>query len=216
MNDIPKISYAKAQSILQKFRYKPRREWSDEDRFLFKLCSFAVLSKKRLNNVLISIQKLSKLSDKSHYKYSELEIKLIKELIFENLTICFDKFKQKISMIKESDVEKIDNHLQKLKEENVRLEKEITRLNFIIENFIRDRDIHDIDEISDILKKRSTKSRIKKSINESERLEFSREGIDDFVEKWNQGFTTFEITESFKKIGIDIKGSKKKRFKLKS
>lgn len=216
MNDIPKISYAKAQSILQKFRYKPRREWSDEDRFLFKLCSFAVLSKKRLNNVLISIQKLSKLSDKSHYKYSELDIKLIKELIFENLTICFDKFKQKISMIKESDVEKIDNHLQKLKEENVRLEKEITRLNFIIENFIRDRDIHDIDEISDILKKRSTKSRIKKSINESERLEFSREGIDDFVEKWNQGFTTFEITESFKKIGIDIKGSKKKRFKLKS
>ncbi len=216
MNEIPKISYAKAQSILQKFRYKPRREWSDEDRFLFKLCSFAVLSKKRLNNVLISIQKLSKLSDKSHYKYSELDIKLIKELIFENLTICFDKFKQKISMIKESDVEKIDNHLQKLKEENVRLEKEITRLNFIIENFIRDRDIHDIDEISDILKKRSTKSRIKKSINESERLEFSREGIDDFVEKWNQGFTTFEITESFKKIGIDIKGSKKKRFKLKS
>ena len=71
MNEIPKISYAKAQSILQKFRYKPRREWSEEDRFLFKLCSFAVLSKKRLNNVLISIQKLSKLSDKSHYKYRQ-------------------------------------------------------------------------------------------------------------------------------------------------
>ncbi len=215
MKDIPKISYAKAQSILQKFRYKPRREWSEEDRFLFKLCNFAVLSKKRLNNVLISIQKLSKLSDKSHYKYNELDIKLIKELILENLTLCFDKFKQKVSMIRESDVKKIDNHLQKLKEENARLEKEITRLNFIVENFIRDKEIHDINEISEILKK-STTRRSKKDKNKSERLEFNKEDVNDFIEKWNQGFTTFEITESFKKIGIDIKGSKKRRFKLKS
>ena len=41
-----KISFAKAQSILRKFRYKPRSEWSQDDRILFKLCNFAVLSKK--------------------------------------------------------------------------------------------------------------------------------------------------------------------------
>ena len=157
MKDIPKVSYAKAQSVLKKFRYKPRQEWSDEDRVLFKICSFAVLSKKRLNNVLISIQRLSKLSDKSHYKFTELDIKLIKELILENLKLCFEKFKQKISIIKESEIEKIDTHLRKLKTENLRLENEITRLNFIIENFIREREIHDFEEIGSVLKNKSKK-----------------------------------------------------------
>ena len=95
-----KISFAKAQSILRKFRYKPRSEWSQDDRILFKLCNFAVLSKKRLNNILTTIRRLAKLSDKSHYKYSELDIKLIKELILENLEICFKKFKQNINIIK--------------------------------------------------------------------------------------------------------------------
>ena len=90
-----KVSFEKAQKILKKFRYKPRREWTDDDRILFKLCNFAVLSKKRLNNVLLSIQSLSKLSHKSHYKYTEFDIKLIKELILENMEICFAKFKPK-------------------------------------------------------------------------------------------------------------------------
>ena len=216
MKDIPKVSYAKAQSVLKKFRYKPRQEWSDEDRVLFKICSFAVLSKKRLNNVLISIQRLSKLSDKSHYKFTELDIKLIKELILENLKLCFEKFKQKISIIKESEIEKIDTHLRKLKTENLRLENEITRLNFIIENFIREREIHDFEEIGSVLKNKSIKNKNKKKLETSDKLKFNQEGIKDFIEKWNQGYTTFEITESFKKIEMDIKGSKKKRFKLKS
>ena len=216
MKDIPKVSYAKAQSVLKKFRYKPRQEWSDEDRVLFKICSFAVLSKKRLNNVLISIQRLSKLSDKSHYKFTELDIKLIKELILENLKLCFEKFKQKISIIKESEIEKIDTHLRKLKTENLRLENEITRLNFIIENFIREREIHAFEEIGSVLKNKSIKNKNKKKLETSDKLKFNQEGIKDFIEKWNQGYTTFEITESFKKIEMDIKGSKKKRFKLKS
>ena len=134
--DKTKISFAKAQSILKKFRYKPRNEWSQEDRILFKLCNFAVLSKKRLNNVLTTLQRLAKLSDKSHYKYSELDIKLIKELILENLEICFKKFKQNINIIKESDMNKIHSHIKNLKDENLRLENEIKRLNFIIESFV--------------------------------------------------------------------------------
>ena len=216
MSNLTKVSFAKAQSVLKKFRYKPRREWSDEERILFKLCNFAVLSKKRLNAVLVSIQKLSKLSDKSHYKYTGLDIKLIKELILESLSLCFEKFKQKVSIIKESDIEKINNHLEKLKNENTRLENEITRLNFLVENFIREKEILDIEELREILNKKSSKKRkkVNKQLKGLEKLEFKKENIKDFLEKWNQGYTTFEITESFKKIEMDIKGSKKKTFKL--
>ena len=90
MNKAFKVSFAKAQSVLNRFRYKPRKQWSDEDRLLFKLCNFAVLSRKRLNQILLSLDKLSKLSDKSHYKYNELDIKLLKELILEKIVGTFN------------------------------------------------------------------------------------------------------------------------------
>ena len=115
-----KVSFAKAQSVLNKFRYKPRKQWSNDDRVLFKLCNFAVLSRKRLNQILLSLDKLSKLSDKSHYKYNEFDIKLLKELILEKLDNCFEKFKHKISVIKESDLQKIKEHLNNIKNENLR------------------------------------------------------------------------------------------------
>ncbi len=216
MSELSKISFAKAQSILKKFRYKPRSEWSDEERTLFKLCSFAVLSKKRLNNILKALQSLSKLSDKSHYKYNELDIKLIKEIVLENLEICFEKFKQKISVIKESDIEIIQNHISKIKNENLRLENEIKRLNFVIENHVNEGKINDIKDIKDILnqkiKIRQKKTKPKKI---KEKLEFNQKNIKEFVRKWNEGYTTFEITESHKRIGVDILDTKKKkRFKL--
>lgn len=215
MNEAFKVSFAKARAILNKFRYKPRGEWSSDDRILFKLCNFAVLSRKRLNHVLISIEKLSKLSDKSHYKYNELDIKLIKELILENLGICFERFKHKVSVIKESDVEKIKTHLEKIKNENLRLENEIKRLNFIIENFIREEEIHNIHDVQEILKKKvSNKKGKSKEKLTTEKLNFNQESVKDFIKKWNQGYTTFEITESLRKVEMDIKGAKKRRFKL--
>ena len=219
MNNTFKVSFAKAQSILKKFRYKPRKDWTQEDRILFKLSNFAVLSKKRLNAVLIALNKLSKLSDKSHYKYSELDIKLIKELILENLDFCFEKFKQKISVIKESDLKKIEDHLAKIKGENLRLENENKRLNFIIESFIREKDIIEIEKVNEILKKKisnkpkSFKGKNRKSTT-SDKLEFNEESIKDFIKKWNQGYTTSEITESLKKTSVSIKETKKKIFKL--
>ena len=149
-----RVSFAKAQSVLNKFRYKPRKQWSSDDRILFKLCNFAVLSRKRLNHVLLSLDKLSKLSDKSHYKYNELDIKLIKELILEKLDICFEKFKHKMSVIKESDLQKIKAHLNSIKNENLRLENEIKRLNFIIENFIKEKEIQEIEDVWEILNKK--------------------------------------------------------------
>ena len=155
-----KVSFAKAQSILNRFRYKPRKQWSTEDRVLFKLCNFAVLSRKRLNQILLSLDKFSKLSDKSHYKYNESDIKLLKELILEKLDICFEKFKHKISVIKESDLQKIKEHLDSIKNENLRLENEIKRLNFIIENFIKEKEIQEIDEVWEILNKKISKKKI--------------------------------------------------------
>ena len=214
-----KVSFAKAQSILKKFRYKPRNDWTEEDRILFKLSNFAVLSRKRLNSILIALNKLSKLSDKSHYKYSELDIKLIKELILESLGVCFEKFKQKISVIKESDLEKIENHLAKIKDENLRLENENKRLNFIIESFIREKDMVEIEKVNEILKKkissknRQFKGKSRKRIT-TDKLDFNEDNVRDFISKWNQGYTTFEITEGLKKLRVDIGEIKKRRFKL--
>ena len=209
-----KVSFAKAQSVLNRFRYKPRKQWSNDDRVLFKLCNFAVLSRKRLNQVLLSLDKLSKLSDKSHYKYNELDIKLIKELILEKLDNCFEKFKHKISVIKESDLQKIKEHLNNIKNENLRLENEIKRLNFIIENFIKEKEIQDIGDVWEILNKKISRKKMSPKEQLEKKLSFSQENIKEFIKKWNRGHTTTEITESFKKIELDIKRNKKKTFKI--
>ena len=163
------------------------------------------------------MQSLSKLSDKSHYKYNELDIKLIKELIMENLEICFDKFNQKINVIKESDVEMIQDHLKKIKDENLRLVGEIKRLNFIIENYINEKDMNDIEEVKEILNKKveiQSKDLGKKKKKIKEKLDFNKKNIQKFLKKWNEGYTTFEITENYKRIGVDMRNTKKKRFKL--
>ena len=209
-----KVSFAKALSVLNKFRYKPRKQWSDDDRMLFKLCNFAVLSRKRLNQILLSLDKLSKLSDKSHYKYNELDIKLIKELVLEKLDICFEKFKQKISVIKESDLQKIKEHLNNLKNENLRLENEIKRLNFIIENFIKEKEIQEIGDVWEILNKKISEKKMTSKNQLEEKLSFDKANVKEFIKKWNQGHTTFEITESLKKVGLDLKRSKRKIYKI--
>ena len=214
MNKAFKVSFAKAQSVLNRFRYKPRKQWSDEDRVLFKLCNFAVLSRKRLNQILLSLDKLSKLSDKSHYKYNELDIKLLKELILEKLDNCFEKFKHKISVIKESDLQKIKEHLSNIKNENLRLENEIKRLNFIIENFIKEKEIQEISDVWEILNKKISRKKVSTKKQLEEKLSFNQENIKEFIKKWNQGHTTTEITESLKKVGLDIDRSRKKAYKI--
>ena len=214
MNKAFKVSFAKAQSVLNRFRYKPRKQWSSDDRVLFKLCNFAVLSRKRLNQILLSLDKLSKLSDKSHYKYNELDIKLLKELILEKLDNCFEKFKHKISVIKESDLQKIKEHLNNIKSENLRLENEIKRLNFIIENFIKEKEIQEIEDVWEILNKKISRKKVSTKKQLEEKLSFNQENIKEFIKKWNQGHTTTEITESLKKVGLDIDRSKKKTYKI--
>ena len=214
MDNAFKVSFAKAQSVLNKFRYKPRKQWSNDDRVLFKICNFAVLSRKRLNQILLSLDKLSKLSDKSHYKYNELDIKLLKELILEKLDNCFEKFKHKISVIKESDLQKIKEHLNNIKNENLRLENEIKRLNFIIENFIKEKEIQEIGDVWEILNKKVVRNKMSRKKQLEEKLSFNQENVKEFIRRWNQGHTTVEITEGFKKIGLNIGKSKKRTYKI--
>ena len=42
------ISYSEAYQFIKKFRYKPRKEWTHNERLFFKICNFIVLSKKEL------------------------------------------------------------------------------------------------------------------------------------------------------------------------
>ena len=46
------------------------------------------------------------------------------------------------------------------------------------------------------------------------KLSFSQENIKEFIKKWNRGHTTTEITESFRKIELDVNKTKKKTFKI--
>ncbi|MBS91938.1 MAG: hypothetical protein CMM95_02655 [Rickettsiales bacterium] len=208
------VSFGKAQEMLSKFRYKPRREWSKDDRVTFKVCNFAVLSKKRLNKVFSAFDSIAKLSDKSHYKYSELDILILKELILENLNVCFQKFNLDIKIIKEIDIQKIQDHLDILKEENLRLENETKRLQFIIENYVRENKLEEIDDINQILKIKLPSSQIVSKKKKSKNLEFDEENLKKFMQKWRTGHTTVEISEEFKKENLDIERSRKKRFKL--
>ena len=84
------ISFSKAKETLDKYRYKPRREWSKRrESFFLKYAIFIVLSKKRVNKIFSAIQSFGKLNDKSHYNYNEFDIIQIKELILDNLESCF-------------------------------------------------------------------------------------------------------------------------------
>ena len=58
------ISFSKAKEILDKYRYKPRREWSKEERVFFKICNFIVLSKKRVNKIFRQFKALVNLAIK--------------------------------------------------------------------------------------------------------------------------------------------------------
>ena len=93
------ISFSKAKEVIDEYRYRPRREWSKEERFFFKICNFVVLSKKRVNKIFSAINSFRKLSDKSHYNYNEFDIIQIKELILDNLEGCFQNFFKDIKVV---------------------------------------------------------------------------------------------------------------------
>ena len=206
-----KFSFADAFTFLKKFRYKPRNEWTKEERTIFKICNFIVLSKKRINKTFLAFSSLAKLSDKSHYNYNEIDILKIKDLLLQNLEETLQKFNKNIRLFKEEDINIVQGHLKKLKDENLRLENENRRLNFVITNYIRENELLKIDEVKEILSKKNIKEKFKKSEKTSS---YRDKNIKKFIEKWKKGLTTFEINEEIVNENLAVVKEVKKKVKL--
>ena len=205
------LSFADAFTFLKKFRYKPRNEWTKDERTIFKICNFIVLSKKRINKTFLAFSSLAKLSDKSHYNYNEVDIIKIKDLLLQNLEETLQKFNKKIKLLKEEDINIIQEHFKKIKEENLRLENENKRLNFVITNYIRENELLEIDEVKEILNKKNLKEKFKESQKTNTSTD---ENMRKFIEKWKKGLTTFEINEEIVNENLTVKKELKKKVKL--
>ena len=205
------LSFVDAFTFLKNFRYKPRNEWTKDERTIFKICNFIVLSKKRINKIFLAFSSLAKLSDKSHYNYNEADIIKIKDLLLQNLEEALQKFNKKIKLFKEEDINTVQDHFIKIKDENQRLENENKRLNFVITNYIRENELLEIEEVKEILNKKNIKEKIKKS----QKTDIPREkNMKKFIEKWKKGLTTFEINEEITKENLAVKKELKKKIKL--
>ena len=206
------ISFSKAKEILDKYRYKPRREWSKEERVFFKICNFIVLSKKRVNKIFSAVQSFGKLSDKSHYNYNEFDILQIKELILENLERNFQKFNKNIKILKDSDIQELSDHLEKLKDENVRLQTENQRLQFLFNDYLSEEKLSKNRVLNKVLERLNHEKN--KKVNKDFKID--RKNIKKFVEKWEKGMTTNEIGIEMQKENLNMKIGKRKRYNLKS
>ena len=154
---------------------------------------------------------LAKLSDKSHYNYNEIDILKIKDLLLQNLEETLQKFNKNIRLFKEEDINIVQEHLKKLKDENLRLENENRRLNFVITNYIRENELLKIDEVKEILSKKNIKEKFRKSHKTSS---YREKKIKKFIEKWKKGLTTFEINEEIVNENLAVKKELKKKVKL--
>ena len=205
------LSFVDAFTFLKNFRYKPRNEWTKDERTIFKICNFIVLSKKRINKIFMGFSSLAKLSDKSHYNYNEVDIIKIKDLLLQNLEEALQKFNKKIKLYKEEDINTVQDHLIKIKEENLRLENENKRLNFVITNYIREDELLKIDKVKEILNTKNIEEKSKKS----KKTNVPRErNMKKFIEKWSKGLTTFEINEEIVNENLIVKKELKKKVKL--
>ena len=137
----------------------------------------------------------------------------MKGIILENLEVKLKNFNKNLSIFKDSDIEIFQNHLNELKEENLRLENENKRLQFIIENFVKEKEIFKIDNIKSLLNNSISSNKKLKTSLENEKLNFSKKNIRKFMELWSEGKTTHEIVNIYKnKIGGRNQG--KKKFKI--
>ena len=192
------ISFSEALNFLNKFRYKQRKDWSKDERAFFKICNFIVLSRKRIKKVFEAFDSLEKLSNKSHYQYTENDINLLKGIILENLEDKLKNFNKDLSIFKDSDIEIFQDHLDELKAENHRLENENKRLQFIIENFVKEKEISEIDEIKSLVRKNIPANRKLKTSLKNEKINFSKENIRKFLKLWSEGKSTLEIVNIYK------------------
>ncbi len=212
-SSLKNISYFDAIKTLRELRYKPRKEWTKKEKINFKVCNFIVLSRKRLNKILDSIKSFGRLGDKSHYKYSEEDLIIIKDLILENLDFSFKKFSKNIEIIRESDLQIIQDRFEKLIIEKQRLSDEI-------KNFKEELEIHkksykeeDITSLKNIFQKVDLNIDKKKSLRKI-KSSISSEDMRKASSNWNRGMTIEEIKNEVLKKNLNLVNTKKKKFKL--
>lgn len=207
---VTNVSFSDALKFLKEFRYKKRKDWSKDERIFFKICNFVVLSKKRINKIFEAFKALEKLSNKSHYRYTENDINLVKGLILENLEVRLKSFNKRLSIYKDADIELFQSHLGKLKDENTRLENENRRLQFIIENFVKENELFEIENIQNlVIEKKENIGKTRTSLKKN-RITFSKTNIKKFLKLWNEGKTSIEIAEMFSKKAYEKNINRKK------
>ena len=130
-------------------------------------------------------------------------INLLKGIILENLEDKLKAFNKNLSIFKDSDIEIFQTHLDQFKEENLRLENENKRLQFIIESFVKEKEISEINDIRDLVNMKVSVSKKSETSLKKEKLNFSKENIRKFTKLWSEGKTTFEIVNIYskKKLG---------------
>jgi len=100
--------------------------------------------------------------------------------------------------LKDSDIEIFQNHLDEFKAENLRLENENKRLQFIIENFVKEKKISEIDDIKSLVRKNIPANRKLKTSLKDEKINLSKDNIRKFLKLWNEGKSTLEIVNIYK------------------
>ena len=77
-------------------------------------------------------------------------------------------------------------------------ENENKRLQFIIENFVKEKEISEIDEIKSLVRKNIPANRKLKTSLKNEKINFSKENIRKFLKLWSEGKSTLEIVNIYK------------------
>ena len=102
-----KVSFFEAIQITKEIRKKPRSYWTKKERSDFKKFNFQILSKKRINKIVESLNSFKKLSNKSHYKFYLEELVIIRELLVSKLDETLSSFFKKLVVMNSEDLLKI-------------------------------------------------------------------------------------------------------------
>ena len=214
-SSLQSISYFDAVKTLKEFRYKPRKEWTAQEKESFKICNFNVLSRKRLNKILDSIKSFGKLGDKSHYKYSEEDLILIKDLILGSLDFSFKNFSKNIEIISEEDLQVIQDRFERLNAENQRLRDEIKNYKDELEVHKKTYEEKDKKSLKRIFSELDDSTEIKnKSKKLKRKILADKKNLKNASTNWKDGMTLDEIKNDFLKGNFNLVNTKKKKIKL--
>ena len=214
-SSLKSISYFDAVKTLKEFRYKPRKEWTAQEKESFKICNFNVLSRKRLNKILDSIKSFGKLGDKSHYKYSEEDLVLIKDLILGSLDFSFKNFSKNIEIISENDLQIIQDRFERLNAENFRLRDEIRNLKDELEIYKKTYEEKDKKSLKRIFSGLDDSSKANnESKKQKRKILAGKKNLRNASTNWKDGMTLDEIKNDFLKDNLNFVNTKKKKIKL--